>query len=343
MKKKVLIVDDSAVFAQMLKQIAGSVEGFEVCGEARDVFKATECIGRLKPDLLILDVEMPGMDGVHFLRSLLPQYAVPVIMCSSRRSYAVKALHAGAADFLIKPADYAKDFESFKSTLMQAMKNAMNLRSVCCCGKLYTLKRHSEAACANQNSRRVILIGGSAGSTEALPKILEHFGKNMPPVAAALHMPHGYTEMYAKRLNETMPIEVTEAKDGMRLKNGMAAIAQGSKHLRIYEDCEGFFLKVEAGERVSGHCPSVDVLFKSAAALDAKKIIAAILTGMGSDGAKGLLALRKAGAYTIGQDEKTSLVYGMPKAAHDIGAVCRQCGIDEIAQVIKSRLGEERQ
>lgn len=338
MNKKVLIVDDSTVFSQMLTRIASSVSGFEVCADVRDAYQATAFIGRQKPDLIILDIEMPGIDGVHFLRSLIPQYPVPVIVCTSHRSYASRALSAGAADFIPKPTDYSKDFEYFKDTLVRSMLNAVNLRSVTCEGRPYMLKKTADMQ--KKQSDRLILIGGSAGSTEALPKVLKGFDEDMPPTAVALHMPTGYTEMYAKRLNGSLAIDVAEAKDGMRLKNGMAAIAQGAKHLRIFKDDEGYFLNVAAGERISGHCPSVNALFCSAAALDAKRIIAVILTGMGGDGASGLLALKKAGAYTIGQNEQSSLVYGMPKAAYDIGAVDIQCAPEEMAQVIKSRLRE---
>jgi two-component system chemotaxis response regulator CheB len=216
------------------------------------------------------------------------------------------------------------------------MQNVMNLRSVTCEGRIYELKKTS----LTEPRGELILIGGSAGSTEALPIILSGFEKDMPPAAVTLHMPYGYTEIYARRLNEAVPIDVVEAENGMRLRNGMAAIAQGAKHLRVMKDGLGYYLSVSEGERVSGHCPSVDVLFESAAALKAKEMIAVILTGMGSDGAKGLLQLRRAGAYTIGQDEKSSLVYGMPKSAFEMGAVEKQCGLNKISQEIKRRLKE---
>jgi two-component system chemotaxis response regulator CheB len=337
MEKRVLIVDDSPLFAEMLARIVSSVDGFSVCAHASDAYKAADCINRLKPDLLILDIEMPGMDGIHFLRRLIPQYAVPVIVCTSYRAYAQKALSAGAADFIQKPEDYSKDFERFKSTLEKALPNAMILRSVVCEGKVYELKRSTSEIGGEDG---LILIGGSAGSTEALPKILEEFTADMPPAAISLHMPGGYTELYAQQLNDSLPIEVVEAQDGMRLRRGMAAIAQGAKHLRVAHDEKGYSLRVSVGEKISGHCPSVDALFDSAAELNAKRMIAVILTGMGSDGAKGLLKLKKAGAYTIGQDEKSSLVYGMPKAAYELGAVDRQCALLNIAHEIKRRLKE---
>lgn len=339
MNKKVLIVDDSALFAHTLETIASAAPGFEVCAQANDVYRAVECIQKQKPDLIILDVEMPGMDGVHFLRTMIPQYPVPVIVCTSHRGYAKSALSAGAADFIPKPSDYSREFPKFRETLTNAMMNAVNLRSISCEGKIYDLKKPESTA--KKCGKELILIGGSAGSTEALPKLLDGLDSgDIPPIAAALHMPQGYTELYAKRLNDSLGINVAEAKNGMRLRNGMAAIAQGANHMRVFEDANGYFLSVMPGEKISGHCPSVDALFESAAALNAERMIAVILTGMGSDGAKGLLSLKKAGAFTIGQDEKSSLVYGMPKAAYDMGAVNVQCALDEMAQTIKSKLKE---
>jgi two-component system chemotaxis response regulator CheB len=340
MDKKVLIVEDSPLFAEILNRIISNINGFSVYAEAGDVRQATSCIRQGKPDLIILDAELPGIDGIRFLRNLLPQCPLPVIICTSHRTLAQPAMSAGAADFIPKPADYAKDFEKFRQTLTDAVKNAVNLPCVVCDGKTYRLKK-SDAE--KKQADRLILIGGSAGSTEALPEILKDFTPDMPPVAATLHMPEGYTELYAKRLDSTLPIEVFEAVDGMRLRCGMAAIAQGAKHLRIGEDDRGFYLKVTAGEKISGHCPSVDALFESAAKLRAERIIAVILTGMGSDGAKGLLKLKNSGAYTIGQDEKTSLVYGMPKAAYDLGAVRKQRSLGGISAEIKRKLKETEQ
>ncbi len=337
MDKKVLIVDDSELFCGILSNIVGSVKGFSVSGCAGDARKAVSHIENEKPDMIILDIQLPYIDGVSFLRQILPQYPVPVIICTGHSSFAKQGLSAGAADFVIKPADYGKDYEPFRQKLISAMQNAINLRQVECEGRYLTLKKTSSETFLKK-SGALILIGGSAGSTEALPKILRSFTPDMPPVAATLHMPEGYTDIFAKRLDSMLDIDVCEAKNGIKLRNGMAVIAEGAKHMRIVEKNGEYYVSSAAGDKVSGHCPSADILFGSALSLDASKIVALILTGMGSDGAKGLLKLREAGAYTLGQDEKSSVVYGMPKAAYDIGAVCRQLPLEELADGIKEHL-----
>ncbi len=331
-KKRVLIIDDSALFTKILAQIVNSTDGFCVCGEASSAENALDSLEKLKPELVILDVRLPGIDGISFLKKLIPKYPLPVIVCTSARSCASKALNAGAADFVPKPAEESTNFEAFRQTLSAAMKNSVNLREIVCCGTKYRLKRAIAPTSVNNG---LIVIGGSAGSTEALPKLLAGYTPDMPPVAAAIHMPPGYTGIYAKRLSDELGIKAFEAANGMRLNNGEVIIAQGAKHLRVYSDANGLFANVLAGERISGHCPSVDALFMSASELKKVPIVAVLLTGMGHDGAKGLLKLRNAGAFTIGQDESTSLVYGMPKEAFDIGAVCRQLPLERIADEIK--------
>ena len=189
--------------------------------------------------------------------------------------------------------------------------------------------------------RRIIAIGGSAGSTEALPDILRAFDKTTPPVAVVLHMPEGYTSLYAKRMNKEFPeLEIVEATQGLYLKNGMVAIAQGDKHMRPFKDAKGYFVTCEDGPKVSGHCPSVDVFFESVAYCAGDEAIGVILTGMGKDGARGLSQMRHAGAYTIGQNEKTSAVYGMPKAAFELGAIIKQCDLSRIGDVVKAHLNK---
>lgn len=334
--KKVLVVDDSVLFSKLLTKTVNGFDGFEVCADARDPYEATDKIEKLRPDLILLDVEMPGMDGIHFLKKLMPQYPVPVVICTSKKASVKKALEAGAADFVCKPDEHGTHYEKFAQTLFYAMRNAINLREITCMGVRIKLRK----ATVHHADEGLILIGGSAGSTEALPKLLKDFTPDMPPVAATLHMPKGYTEIFAKRLDSDLGIRVVEAEHGMKLKRGTVVIAQGSKHLRVYSSENGFYASVMAGERISGHCPSVDALFTSAAELDVTKTIAVLLTGMGNDGANGLLKLRKAGAYTIGQDEESSLVYGMPKAAYEMGAVCVQSPLMEMSTKIKLKLKE---
>ena len=330
---KVLIADDSALFSQFMKSIVDGMEGYTCVACAANAYEARDEIERLKPDMLILDIEMPKLNGIAFLRQLIPQYTVPVIVCSSRRDLVMQAMVAGAADFVSKPDE--SGYEDFKQKLMGSLRAAANIKRVKSGCRFYTMRGVAETAAADN---RIIVIGGSAGSTEALPVILKEFDENTPPIAVVLHMPEGYTSLYAKRLNAELKVNVAEAAQGLYLKKGMCVIAQGDKHMRLVKDASGYFVTCEEGPKVSGHCPSVDVFFESAAFAAGRDATAVILTGMGKDGAKGMAQLKHAGAYTIGQDEKSSAVYGMPKAAFELGAVMKQCSLQDIAAEIKSRL-----
>lgn len=336
--KRVLIADDSLLFSRFLKNVVDFAKGFSVCGCAANAFEARDMIARLKPDLIILDVEMPKMNGISFLRQLIPQYTVPVIICSSRTDLVKQSLEAGAVDFIAKPAD-GGGYEDFKRSIIMRLKAASNLKHVKCEGRVYSIKNY---ATAKELNSRLIVIGGSAGSTEALPVILRQFDKNTPPVVAVLHMPQGYTKLYAKRLNDELKMFVTEARQGLYLEKGMVVIAEGEKHMRVFRDAKGYFISSESGPRVSGHCPSADVLFESAAYCAQDNAVGVILTGMGGDGARGLAAMKAAGAYTIGQSEKTCTVYGMPKVAFELGAVDKQCDLEDIAAEIYRGLNIEQ-
>ena len=337
-RKNVLIVDPSQMFGDILRKLISGIEDLDVCGEVNDAYSAAAAVNKYMPDLIILAGELPGGGRAKFLRRLIPQYPVPVIAMCDRSEDTGELLAAGAAD-IIAPPD-GSGMAAYRVKLNAAIKNALNLRSVSCEGIAYKLRR-SDIVTESSGDKRLIVIGGSTGSTEALPVILAGLGGgNTPPIAAALHMPGGYTAMYAKRLTAELNIDAFEAKDAMRLTKNSVTIAQGAKHLRITSDGAGYIARVSDGERISGHCPSVDALFLSAAALDAQRIIAVLLTGMGSDGAVGMRRLREKGAYTIGQDEKSSVVYGMPKAAYDMGGVDKQCPLDKIAAEIKQKLKE---
>ncbi len=338
---RVLIADDSILFSRFLKSVVDNTEGFTVCACSANVFEARDEIEKLKPDMLILDIEMPKMNGIAFLRQLIPQYTVPVIVCSSRRDLVMQAMQAGAADYLPKPEE--GKYEEFKLNLVKALRAATNVKRVKSGCKFYNVRQTASVddTAAAHEQRRIIAIGGSAGSTEALPDILQCFDKNTPPVGVVLHMPEGYTSLYAKRMNSKFPeLEIVEASQGLYLKNGMVVIAQGDKHMRLFKDSKGYFVTCEEGPKVSGHCPSVDVFFESAAYCAEKDAIGVILTGMGKDGARGLSQMHHAGAFTIGQSEKTSAVYGMPKAAFELGAVTKQCDLDRIGVVIREYLSK---
>lgn len=335
---KVLIADDSALFSKFLKSVVDATDNFKCISCASNVFEARDNIEELRPDMLILDIEMPKMNGIAFLRQLIPQYTVPVIVCSSRKDLIMQAMQAGAADFLPKPEEGG--YEEFRAKLVKSLRAAANIRRVKCGCKFYNI-RNSVQRLDNGSLRKLIAIGGSAGSTEALPNILKDLDRNIPPVAVVLHMPEGYTSLYAKRMDKQFPeLTVVEATQGLYLRNGMVVIAQGDKHMRLFKDAKGYFVTCEDGPKVSGHCPSVDVFFESVAYCAGDEAIGVILTGMGKDGARGMSQMRHAGAYTIGQNEKTSAVYGMPKAAFELGAVIKQCDLEKISAAIKAHLNK---
>ena len=339
-KIKVLIVDDSLLFRETLAQEIAKDFGIEVVGTAEDPFAARDKILELKPDVVTLDVEMPKMDGIAFLKKLMPQYPLPVVVVSSAGQAVFEALDAGAVDFVTKP-DMARagGMNSFINELIVKIKIAST-------AKVGEFKKDYESAKIVSGrgagiSSAVVAIGASTGGTEAIYSIVTTLPRDMPGILIVQHMPPVFTKLYAERLNNSCMMEAKEAEDGDLVKPGRILVAAGDFHMRLAKGPSGYYVKSTRGERVNGHCPSVDVLFDSVAEVAKEKAIGVILTGMGADGAKGLLNMRNAGAYTIGQDEKTSTVYGMPMVAHNIGAVAKQLPLDKIAQEICNYLSLE--
>ncbi|MBR0597559.1 protein-glutamate methylesterase/protein-glutamine glutaminase [Sinanaerobacter chloroacetimidivorans] len=339
-KIKVLIVDDSLLFRETLAREFAKDFGIEVIGTASDPFMARDKILELKPDVVTLDVEMPKMDGIEFLKKLMPQYPLPVIVVSSVGNNVFEALNAGAVDFVTKP-DAAKkgSMNSFINELIVKIKIASTaqvgqFKKDYVSAKLVTDK-------GTDIANTILAIGASTGGTEAIYNIIKTLPRDMPGILIVQHMPPVFTKMYADRLNNSCKLEVKEAADGDLVKPGRVLVAAGDFHMRLAKSASGYFVKCARGEKVSGHCPSVDVLFDSVAEVAKNKAIGVILTGMGSDGAKGLLNMKKQGAYTIGQDEKTSVVYGMPMVAYNIGAVDKQLPLDKIPQEICDHLALE--
>lgn len=334
---KVLIVDDSLLFRETLAKEIAKDFGIEVIGTASDPFIARDKILELKPDVVTLDVEMPRMDGIAFLKKLMPQYPLPVIVVSSAGNNVFEALNAGAVDFVTKP-DVSKSggMNSFINELIVKIKIAStakvgSFKKDYVSAKLVTEKGHDL-------SDMIVAIGASTGGTEAIYNVITAFPRDMPGILIVQHMPPVFTKLYADRLNNSCALEVKEAADGDLVKPGRVLIGAGDYHLRLAKGPSGYYVKCAQGERVNGHCPSVDVLFDSVAEVAKGKTVGVILTGMGSDGAKGLLNMRKKGAYTIGQDEKTSTVYGMPMVAYNIGAVEKQLPLNKIPQDICDHL-----
>lgn len=330
---KALIVDDSILFREVLSKLVQEDPAIEVVATAGDPYDARDKIIQLRPNVMTLDIEMPKMDGIHFLKKLIPQYPVPVVVVTSLPINAFEALDAGAVDFVKKPVVKGPDdLKNFAMELREKIKIAST-------SKVFVPKKESKEIVKQFNTIRgttkdLIAIGASTGGPEAIIKVVKDLPENSPPVVITQHMPPKFTDMFAQRLNRLSKLEVKEAQDGDRLKPGVALVAAGDYHLRVHKDFNGYYVTSKQGEKVSGHCPSVDVLFQSVAECAKDKAIGVILTGMGADGAKGLYDMKKAGAFTIGQDMESCVVYGMPKVAFNIGAVSEQCHIDNIADLI---------
>lgn len=337
-KLRVLVVDDSLLFVETLSRLLAAEGDMEIVGTALNGADALFKAKNLRPDIITLDIEMPIMNGITFLRNLFPVYTCPVVVVTALPVDAFEAMSAGAVDFVKKPViTKASELDEFGKKLRGIVRISSNAKVIRTADKVYNVSPKDDRA-VKYNIGSIIAIGASTGGTEALPKVLERLPQDCPPVAVVLHMPEGFTAMYAQRLNRMLEREVVEARHGMYLKRSQVVIAQGGRHMRILRDANGYFVSVSRGEKVSGHCPSVDVLFESVAQTAGRNAVGVILTGMGADGASGLMRIRKAGGRTIGQDEETSVVYGMPKAAYEAGAVEVQRPLSEIGTEIVRRL-----
>ena len=329
---KVLVVEDSMVFRELLVQSLSKDPDIQVVGTAKDPFEARDAILEYKPDVMTLDVELPRMSGIEFLRKLIPQYPLPVVVISSLSDKVFDAMNAGAVDFVAKPSyTDRRQLENFvHNELLVKIKIAST-------AKISKIKKkvvqEVQQNFTSKGKNLIIAIGASTGGTEAICSVMKDYGADLPGIVIVQHMPPGFTEMYAKRLDNQCRVRVKEARTGDRVLPGTALIAPGGdKHMRVVNVGGNYQVEVVAGPKVNGHCPSVDVLFESVARVAGKDALGIILTGMGGDGAKGLLAMRQAGAKTIGQDESTCVVYGMPKVAYDLGAVEHQDKLSDIAK-----------
>ena len=325
---KVLIVDDSILFREVLLRGLSSDPFIEVVATAGDPFEARDQILKYEPDVITCDVEMPKMNGLEFVQRLMPQYPLPIIVVSALSSAVFDAMNAGAIDFVGKPNMSSKtSVESFIYDLIGKVKIAANAKIQ---GKINSVVNQIDAS-KGANPDKIIALGASTGGTEAIYNILKQLPKDVPGIVIVQHIPPNFSRMFAERLNTTTNLEVKEAKTGDYLEKGKVLIAPGDQHMVIKKIGERYKVECFYGEKVNGHCPSVDVLFESVAKEAGKNAIGVILTGMGYDGAKGLLAMRRNGARTLGQDEKSSVVYGMPKVAYNIGGVEKQVTLDGIA------------
>jgi two-component system chemotaxis response regulator CheB len=337
---RVLIVDDSAVMRQLLSTLLSADPEIEVVGTAPDPHVARERIKSLNPDVVTLDVEMPHMDGVTFLRKIMTLRPTPVVMISTLTQAGaettLEALEIGAVDFIAKPtADVAHVMAGLATELQAKVKGAARAR--------IGMRRapatppaprpHSQAR-SHRSSGKIVVIGASTGGVEALKVVLMGLPPDCPPTLITQHMPPRFTAAFAERLNRECPMTVSQACHDEVIEPGHVYIAPGSHHLELHRNGGRHICRLSDGPPVSGHRPSVDVLFRSAARVAGKSVVGVILTGMGKDGAEGLLELRQAGASTLGQNEETSLIYGMPRVAFERGGVMRQYPLAHISEAI---------
>jgi two-component system chemotaxis response regulator CheB len=344
---KVLIIDDSALVRALLTKILGADEALEVIGTAADAFIAREKIKLLNPDVLTLDVEMPRMDGLQFLRNLMRLRPMPVVMCSSLTErgadVTLAALELGAIDFVTKPkVDVERALEAYAAELIGKVKMAAAAKVVA----LYprpVAPHHDNGAHPGRPELRfrttdqIVAVGASTGGTEAIRRVLERLPPNAPGIVITQHIPRAFSAPFAARLNASSQLTVQEAEDGALILPGHAYIAPGDRHLLVERDGARYRCRLCDEAPVNRHRPSVDVLFRSVAEQVGQNAVGVILTGMGADGARGLRLMRDRGALTIAQDEKSSVVWGMPGAAVALGAVERILPIDQIAEGLVER------
>lgn len=332
MKKiRVLVVEDSLLFKELLIKNLNLDPEIEVVASAENPFEARDAIIDYKPDVMTLDIELPKMDGIEFLRKLMPQYPLPTVMISSLSDKVFDALYAGAVDFVAKPQKMdIKAIEEFVRVELPSKIKAAAVANVSN-RKMSSLASNTGESTSNRDT--IIAIGASTGGTEATAAVLKSFGKDVPGIVITQHMPPGFTKMYADRLNRQCEIEVREARSGDYVQPGLALIAPGGdQHMKVVKVGNQYQVVLFKGPKINGLCPAVEVLFESVARTAGSNAIGIILTGMGKDGADGLLQMRKAGARTIGQDASTCVVYGMPKVAYEIGAVEYQEKLSDIAR-----------
>jgi two-component system chemotaxis response regulator CheB len=334
---RVLVVDDSSTMRRLISAALSADPELEVVGEAGDPLQAREAIKALNPDVITLDVEMPNMNGIDFLERIMRLRPMPVVMVSTLTSRGAEAtlaaLELGAVDCVEKPG--GADPIGF-SRLAEKVKIAARARV-----RSRVARTEPTPVDVFTPSEKVVAIGSSTGGVEALLNIIERLPANCAPTVIAQHMPASFTKSFAERLNRASAATVTEARDGDPLVPGRVYVAPGGDfHLEV-EGARHLRCRVAHGDPVSGHCPSVDVLFSSVARAAKEHAVGVILTGMGRDGARGLLAMREAGAKTLGQDEATCVVYGMPRAAYELGAVERQLPLEKLGPAIRNLTNKE--
>jgi two-component system, chemotaxis family, protein-glutamate methylesterase/glutaminase len=342
---KVLIVDDSAVVRQSLEEVLSSDPVIEVIGTARDPYQAVERIREQTPDVITLDVEMPRMDGITFLKKIMSQHPIPVVICSSlagsQSDTALKALEYGAVEIIEKPRMGVKQFlEESKVVICDTVKAACMAHTKKITPTHYEVapKLTADAVLEKPTSRamiqttdKIVVVGASTGGTEALKTFLEALPLDTPGIVIVQHMPEHFTAAFSRRLDSTCRISVKEAENDDTVVRGRALIAPGNRHTLLKRSGARYYVEVKEGPLVCRHRPSVDVLFRSAARYAGRNAVGVIMTGMGDDGARGMRELKDAGAFNIAQDEESCVVFGMPKEAIKLGSVDRTLSLQAIA------------
>lgn len=336
MSIRVLIVDDSILFRQLLSKGIQTDKNIEVIATAVDPFDARDKILEFEPDVVTCDIEMPKMDGIEFVKRLMPQYPIPVIVVSSVSDRVFDAMNAGAVDFVSKPIANSPDsVQRFILELIGKIKDASRAKAKIVSNEAEMINKNTTKAITNH---KLIGIGASTGGTEAICALLKQLPSELPGIVIVQHIPPIFSKMFAERLDKQTHFQVKEAVNGDVIEKNHVYLAPGDKHMQVKNSEKGYFLKVFEGEKVSGHCPSVDVLFHSIAEEVGDKAIGVILTGMGYDGAKGITMMNRRGAITLGQDEKSSVVYGMPKAAFDLNGITKQASLEFMGHYIMKYL-----
>lgn len=353
---KVLIVDDSAVVRQVLTEQLNSINGVKVVAAAPDPLFAQRHLEQHAPDVIVLDIEMPRMDGITFLKKLMQERPTPVVICSTLTEkgaeITMQAMSAGAVDIITKPKVGLKSFIQDNKTLLgDAIKAAARARVtklLKTCSPV-TPKLSADVMLPEFHNRplsettdRVVVIGTSTGGTQALEQVLTQLPRTAPGVAVVQHMPGEFTSAFARRLNGLCEVEVKEAALNERLIPGLVLIAPGTHHMLLRRSGAQYRVEIKEGPLVSRHRPSVDVLFRSAAQCAGSNAVGIIMTGMGDDGARGMKEMHDAGAFTVAQDEATSVVYGMPKEAVKLGGVDVSLPLQQIPEIIARAPTRER-
>lgn len=346
---RVLVVDDSALMRKLIPQILATDSSIQVVGTAMDGNFGLKKIEELKPQVVTLDLEMPGMSGLDMLKQIMRTHRVPVIVVSSHStqgaSVTLKALSMGAFDFVAKPADVSARMPEIAHELIAKIKAAAQSRGITIAAPSWLAPSTLEktAPSSNQRPTRVVAIGISTGGPQALQYVLPQLPRDFPgTILIVQHMPEGFTEMFSRRLDEICPIRVKEAQSGDLLLPGRALVCPGSRHMKAKRLPLGDVVVLSDESRVNGHRPSVDVLFRSVAEEFGNKAVAILMTGMGEDGAEGMGQVKAAGGMTIAQSEDSCVVFGMPKAALERGYVIRVVGLEAMANTLLAQCMQER-